>query len=305
MAELPPPPYVGQCNYSDFNGIDEYQTVFGGGKDGKFRISLEPKDVLGYLFWTKYAGPFHAELEALRVEGVPYVFQYTITGYGKDVQSGIPHRDAVIEDFMSVAESLPGATAIQWRYDPILISSEYPGEWHRKNFEVIADHLQGYTHVVNVSFIEPYLKALNKAADWRTIRWRRPDPVRHKSAFKKYPDIHAVGADEDVLVAELADIARKHGIELRVCCNEEYGDRFPAAVCCGVEMFLAYGEEVESRVSSLGSGPSRPGCRCLKTVDIGMDSKCPGGCFYCYVTTSLERARLNYEKHDPAATMLR
>jgi hypothetical protein len=261
--------------------------------------------VFGYLFWTKYAGPFHDELDTLRSEGIAYVFQYSITGYGKDIQPGIPERNTVIGDFMRVAENLPGASAIQWRYDPILVSPDYRADWHRKNFEMIADRLLGATQVVNVSFVEPYLKALAKAADWRTIRWRRPDPDRHKTEISKYPGLQVIGADEDILLADLADIARKRGMELRVCCNQEFDERFPTATCCGLELFISYGAEVIRRVTALAPGPSRLGCRCLKTVDIGMDTTCPAGCFYCYVTTSLERARLNYEHHDPAASMLR
>ena len=148
-------------------------------------------------------------------------------------------------------------------------------------------------------------KALTKAPDWRAIRWLRPDPVRHKTALSKYPDIRSIGVKEDELLIDLAEIASKRGIDLRVCCNQEYAESFPTAACCGLELFQAYGADIEQRVAALASGPSRPGCRCLKTVDNGMDTTCPGGCFYCYVTTSLERARSNYEKHNPAIRMMR
>lgn len=286
-------------------GFAEYRTVYGGGKDGKFKVSLKNEDVLGYLFWTKFAGPFHEQLESLRSEGIPYVFQYTLTGYGKEIQPGIPERSEAIDDFLRVSELLPAADAIQWRYDPILVSSDYNVDWHRNNFEQISEQLQGATRIVNVSFIEPYLKALSKAPDWQAIRWRRPDPVRHKTALNKYPGLRSIGAEEDNLLIDLAEIARKRGIELRVCCNQEYERHFPTATCCGLELFQVYGVEIERRVSSLAPGPSRPGCRCLKTVDIGMDTTCPGGCFYCYVTTSIKRALKNYELHDPNTTMLR
>jgi hypothetical protein len=286
-------------------GFAEYRTVFGGGKNGKFHVSLKHEDVLGYLFWTKFAGPFHAQLENLRLTGMPYVFQYTLTGYGKEIQPGIPDRSAAIDDFLRVSESLPEAGAIQWRYDPILVSSGYDVDWHRKNFEQISERLQGATRVVNVSFVEPYLKALSKAQDWRDIRWRNPDPVRHKTALSKYPEIRAIGAEEDKLLTDLVDIAQNRGIELRVCCNHEFEGRFPTASCCGLELFQAYGTDIEKRISTLAPGPSRPGCRCLKTVDIGMDTTCPGGCFYCYVTTSTERALNNHALHDPCASMLR
>lgn len=49
-------------------GFAEYRTVFGGGKNGRFHVSLKPEDVLGYLFWTKYAGPFHEQLNTLRIK---------------------------------------------------------------------------------------------------------------------------------------------------------------------------------------------------------------------------------------------
>lgn len=286
-------------------GFAEYRTVFGGGKNGRFHVSLKPEDVLGYLFWTKFAGPFHEQLEILRAEDVPYVFQYTITGYGIEVQPGIPELAAVIDNFLRVSANMPDAAAMQWRYDPILVSSAYSVDWHRRNFEQIADQLQGATRVVNVSFIEPYLKAITKAPDWQDIRWRQPDPVRHKTALSKYPEIRSIGAEEDELLSDLAAIARKRSIELRVCCNQEFVDHFPTASCCGLELFRAYGPEIEKRVLILATGPSRPGCRCLKTVDIGMDTTCPGGCFYCYVTTSSARALKNYEMHDTYASMMR
>lgn len=286
-------------------GIAEYRTVFGGGKNGRFQVSLKSEDVLGYLFWTKFAGPFHDQLDILQAEGVPYVFQYTLTSYGREIQAGIPDLAAAIDDFLRVSAKLPEAAAIQWRYDPILVSSGYDVDWHRRNFELIAGQLQGATRVVNVSFIEPYLRALSKAPDWREIRWRQPDPVRHKTVHSKYPEICTIGTEEEDLLADLTDIASQRGLELRVCCNQEYGGRFPTAACCGLELFKPYGPEMEKRVLSLTSGPSRPGCNCLKTVDIGMDTTCPGGCFYCYVTTSIERALTNYEQHDPKATMIR
>ncbi|OGR90314.1 MAG: hypothetical protein A2V88_16935 [Elusimicrobia bacterium RBG_16_66_12] len=116
-------------------GFADYRTVFGGGVKGFFRASLKPEEVLGYLFWTKYAAPFQDELQALRDEGVLYVFQYTITGYGKEIEPRIPSREAAIEDFLAVSQALPGPGAIQWRYDPILISNlVYTADWHRKNF---------------------------------------------------------------------------------------------------------------------------------------------------------------------------
>ncbi|MDD5209211.1 MAG: DUF1848 family protein [Elusimicrobiales bacterium] len=286
-------------------GFAEYRTVYGGGAAGYFRASLEPEKVLGYLFWTKYAGPFHAELKALREEKTPYVFQYTITGYGKETESGIPERAAVIKDFIKVAKSLPGPESIQWRYDPILISTKvYTHAWHRKNFKEIAARLSGHTRVVNVSFTEPYQKAIDKVPEGHEITWRRTDKQR-AAIYKKYPGLRAAGELEIKLLDDLAAIAGEYDMQLRVCCNSEYTDRFPAAQCCGAELFAPYGPVISWQVAALPPGPSRESCRCVKTVDIGMDNTCPGGCFYCYVMTTPDMVAENFKHHDPKSPHLR
>lgn len=45
-------------------------------------MSLSNEDVIGYLFWTRYARPFAKALRDLLDEGIPCAFQYTINGYG-------------------------------------------------------------------------------------------------------------------------------------------------------------------------------------------------------------------------------
>lgn len=286
-------------------GFADYRTVFGGGKKGFFQASLKPEDVIGYLFWTKFAGPFHDELKALREEKLPYVFQYTITGYGNEIEPGIPAREEVIEDFLAVAKTLPGPEAIQWRYDPVLVSDRiYDHYWHLENFENIASRLSGHTKVVNVSFTEPYQKAISKVPPWHTISWRQSEKLRD-TIYQKNPDLRPVGDRETDLLRELEAIAKAKGIQLRVCCNSEYANKFPRAQCCGAELFAPYGPVVQWQVASLSPGPSRESCQCVKTVDIGMDNTCPAGCFYCYVTASIELALKNFKTHDPKNSQLR
>ncbi|HNW42894.1 MAG TPA: DUF1848 family protein [Elusimicrobiales bacterium] len=286
-------------------GFADYRTVFGGGSKGYFRASLRPEEVIGYLFWTKFAGPFHGELAALRAENLPYVFQYTITGYGREIEPGIPDREAAIADFLAVEKTLPGPAAIQWRYDPVLISDKtYGHAWHRENFRQIAARLAGHTRVVNVSFTEPYRKAVGKVPAGHNILWRQ-SPGQCEGLALKHPQLRAVGEPETALLHELAAIAGACGIQLRVCCNKEYAYEFPRAQCCGPELFAPYGPVLELQVTGLPQGPSRESCRCLKTVDIGMSDTCPAGCFYCYVTTTAQQAAKNFENHDPGAARLR
>ena len=48
----------------------------------------------------------------------------------------------------------------------------------------------------------------------------------------------------------------------------------------------------------------RKACGCVVSKDIGMYDSCLFGCSYCYATTSFERARANYLRHDPEAPAL-
>ena len=86
-------------------GYAEYQTAFGVAG----RVSLKRADVLGYLFWTRNAQPFQPELHALLQEGVPVAFQFTLNGYGPDLEPNAPPLALAIDSFRTVAKWLPGS----------------------------------------------------------------------------------------------------------------------------------------------------------------------------------------------------
>lgn len=280
-------------------GRAEFRNAFGGWG----AASLKPEDVAAWLFWTKYCStPFHRLLRVLLAEGVPCAFQYTITGLGgTDYEPNIPKLARVIADFLALRGQLPDGAAIEWRYDPILLSDELNEHVHRSRFSAIAAALQGAAKVVNTSFVEPYLKTVRRLRDHPTLQFRTLDVKRHKSTAARHPDLSTVeGERARRLLAELSRIAAHYGFELRSCANPEF--TLPASQCIGAELFVGYGKEV---VSHLGVSPSRTGCRCLKSFDIGMDNTCIGGCKYCYVVVSHETSLRNFRNHDPLGKMLR
>jgi hypothetical protein len=48
----------------------------------------------------------------------------------------------------------------------------------------------------------------------------------------------------------------------------------------------------------------RATCGCVVSKDIGMYDSCLFGCQYCYATSSFERAKNNYDSHDPDSPSL-
>ncbi len=210
-------------------GFARFRNVFG----GQGETSLAPRDVAGYLFWTKYAHPrlFLPQLRELLGEGVPCVFQFTATGYGRGLEPYIPRRDRVVDNMLALARLLPSPRCLQWRYDPIVVSEDLPPAWHLANFRALAARLEGATEVVNVSLVEPYLRAVRRMAD-PSARYRTLDPRRHSTVHRRYPDLGQAGDDVARLVAELRDVAAEHGMELRSCSNPELG--LAASQCCGL-----------------------------------------------------------------------
>ncbi|MHC4853949.1 MAG: DUF1848 family protein [Planctomycetota bacterium] len=281
-------------------GFAEFRNAVG----GHGRVEITGDDV--FLFWTRFAKPFAEQLTNLRADGIPYVFQYTISGLGgTSIEPHAPPTAKAIADFLAVSADLPGPDCIQWRYDPIVLCEEFPKERHFTMFAEIAKRLEGSTRVVNVSFVEPYVKTIRRMAGTPAVQYRPFDPGRHKTTARKHPDLPAVSVEQVTeILGRLTACAASHGIELRLCANPE----LPAASrsrCCGLDMFEPYGGAVLECLAGLEGRPSRPGCQCLAVVDIGMDNTCVTGCKYCYVVVSQETAVRNIKSHDPTAPMLR
>lgn len=74
-----------------------------------------------------------------------YYFQFTLTGYGKDIEPNLPNkREELISTFKTLSKKI-GKDKVIWRYDPILISKRYTMDYHLKAFEEIASSLTDYT----------------------------------------------------------------------------------------------------------------------------------------------------------------
>lgn len=87
----------------------------------RYVFSREAVDCL--VLWTKNPLPVLGRLASLR--GWPCVFQYTLTGYGRDVEPGLPDKLELVEAMKRLSEAF-GSERVIWRYDPVFFSEAYP-----------------------------------------------------------------------------------------------------------------------------------------------------------------------------------
>ena len=245
------------------------------------RISLSPSVVDGIVFWTKNPAGMLGRLEELRA--YPYYVQFTLTGYGRDVEPGLPDkRTVLIPAFRELAEKA-GAGRVVWRYDPIFISDRYTAAYHRKAFAEIAAALAGYTRRVVVSFLDCYVKTRRNTAALR---------ISHDSEKEAF-----------ALAGELAATARRRGMET-VSCAEPY-DLQDMGIKPGSCIDKALLETVTGcRLAGGKDKNQRAACGCMESVDVGNYHTCLTGCRYCYANHSIEAARENAKAYDPHSALL-
>ncbi len=77
------------------------------------RIDLSPDAVDCIVFWTKNPSGMLTHLD--RLKAYTYYFQFTLTGYGKDLEPNLPDkRKELIPAFRSLSEKI-GKERVIWR----------------------------------------------------------------------------------------------------------------------------------------------------------------------------------------------
>ncbi|MDL2314414.1 DUF1848 domain-containing protein [Desulfovibrio sp. OttesenSCG-928-C14] len=242
---------------------------------GQLRLAPEITDCI--VFWTKNPEPMLDKLKALDDLGYRYYFSFTLTPYGPDLEKNLPPKSRVLDTFKILADRL-GPRRVDWRFDPILLSPEYPIQRHLESFGEMCAQLQGYTERCIINFVKvyPHLAA--------RVRALSDDEVRETARG-------------------LAAIAAEYRLPLYNC-TEQWDLRAQGirqSACIDREKIEALtGWPLAAR-----KDPGQPGiCHCLESVDIGMYGTCPHGCAYCYATRSAAALRRGLAAHDPESPML-
>lgn len=245
------------------------------------RIDISPEVVDCIVFWTKNPEPMLARLDEL--SGYTYYFQFTLTGYGTDIEANVLHKkEKIIPTFQRLSDKI-GSRNVVWRYDPILFTKTYTPEYHLKAFEQIARALNGYTKRCVISFVDNYAK-IKKSMDRLGVYDISEDG---KKAFAK--KLSEIAGDNGMTVGSCAESIdlEQCGIEHNSCIDKNL-----------IEDIIGCKLIVEKDKNQ------RPVCGCVESVDIGTYNTCKNGCKYCYANYSEESVRRNCEIYNPRSPIL-
>ena len=245
------------------------------------RVELSPEVVDCIVFWTKNPAGMLERLDELK--RYSYYFQFTLTGYGRDVEPNLPDkREVLIPRFRELSERI-GNSGVIWRYDPILLNEKYTVEYHLRAFEKIAESLAGYTGRVVISFLDYYAKAQRRMTEL------------HVREFSDQEMLY--------LAENMAAIAGKYGMAVESCAEKvdlqsvgvEHGS------CIDKELIE---EIIGCRLKVKKDRNQREACGCVESVETGLYNTCANGCRYCYANFSDEAVYANRKAYDPASPLL-
>jgi hypothetical protein len=232
------------------------------------RISLLPENVDGIVLWTKNAAPLVPKIAVL--DSYSYYFQYTITPYHADIETGLANKKAtVIPAFLQIADKISPKRMI-WRYDPIIITPRYTYDYHIKAFTKLCGLLAGSTETCVISFAIAYQSIAKNLVKFGHLQVELAEKIR--------------------LAQALLLIAKEHGIKLCACCE------FPDLYACGLQPIACVDANILG-VTAPRDTHQRKGCNCAVSVDIGAYNSCMNGCRYCYANHSDAKVHKNYAGH--------
>lgn len=245
------------------------------------RIDLSPEVVDCIVFWTKNPAAMIDRLDELK--DYKYYFQFTITGYGRDVEAGLPDKKEVIIPTFQRLSEIVGKDKVIWRYDPILINEKYTAEYHIRAFTKIAEALKDYTTKAIISFVDLYAK------------------TQRNTKGLNIKDLN----DEEMktIAKQMAEIAHANGLEIESCAElidlEEVGVKHG---CCIDKNLIE--QIIGCPVKGNKDKNQREECGCFESVEIGTYNTCKNGCKYCYANYNEEQVVSQTHLYDPDSPIL-
>lgn len=252
-----------------------------------YRVSLLPQDVIAFVFWTRFAGSLVRDAAVLAQRGYSFVVLHTLTGYPPLLEPNAPRFETAVRTLVELSAATSPERVV-WRYDPIILSTRTPAAYHVERFAEIAGRLAGAVRRVIISFYDTY-----EHSQRRLARLTRATDVSFAPGTL---------AQRASLARQLAQIASAHGMSLATCAEPELAQAgLEPGRCVDPALLQSVRPDLELH---LRRAPTRAGCGCAESVDIGAYDTCTFACAYCYAVRSAPRATLRHREHDPHDSLL-
>ncbi|MDY6838141.1 MAG: DUF1848 domain-containing protein [Thermodesulfobacteriota bacterium] len=265
-------------------GFVGYVNPFAG--DKRYIVSLKPEDVICFVLWSKNFQPFLEPLKVIDAMGYGSLFHFTITGLPKAFEPNLVETETAVKTLKQLSQRYSPKHLI-WRYDPIIMSDLTNATFHLKNFQRLAARLEGSVERCFFSYVQMYGKV-----------------KRNFERLEAEKGVHVMDPDDETkkaLANELAEIAKDYGIEMHACCGDFLmNEKIKKARCVDGDLI----RELFPHDVNLKVRPTRKGCGCTESRDIGTYDTCAHGCVYCYANMNKEKALKVYERHDENSIFL-
>ncbi len=246
----------------------------------KASLTRDAVDIIA--FWTKNPIPFMQYLTEIDKMGYVYYFQFTLTPYGRETESNLPHKDKLLEVFINLSKSI-GRERLVWRYDPIIINKQYDMNYHAEMFSYMARKLSNYTERCIVSFVDNYKNVTARLGKDLNYTTTEQGMLTIASIFSK--------------------LAKENGIDLFTCSEEIELGQFD--IQHGACIDKSHIEKIlGSKINIRKDKNQRSKCLCVESIDIGTYNCCANGCNYCYALTTQQSSLYNMRKHNSKSPVL-
>lgn len=250
-------------------------------------VTLRPEHVACIVFWTRDPKPLMPFLDEIDARGFSYYFQYTITGYGKKLEPGVPSLDCQIRTFRQLSEKI-GPEKVIWRFDPIILSSMESPDEVVSRFEHIAQQVSGTTNKCIFSFADLYGKSE------KSLKLSNPG-----HDFYRSEDVPEMAIQ---VAQQISEIAARFDLSLETCSEDSNYESMgiSSAKCVDPELIEKL---FRLKLEGKDSG-QRKACGCISSRDIGEYDLCRHRCLYCYACDKPGTIPKKCSDHDPSSAII-
>lgn len=239
------------------------------------RVDLTRSNVDCIVFMTKNPMPMESRLREVSAMGHMYIFQVTLTPYGRGIEPNVPFKADVNDCCVRIADRI-GRDRMVWRYDPVAYGPGISLDYHKRKFTMLCGEVSQWTDRCIFSFLDLYGKL--------------------GSEFPLHPPSRSESLEFMRMVVEVAE---DHGLMISHCCGDSLGvDGISGRACFDRETFRSLNIPYE-----LADNHLREGCSCVRSIDVGDYDTCFHDCIYCYANRPRNGARMS-RVYNPQSEML-